>query len=302
MSFGKKTGRSAFFAVNGTEVVRLNESPVNQSELACIGRSVAIRSGGIFLCNADLFVSHSGAILCRLYGLFDGAGISPNAEGIIRQCAAVLRSWTHKQLDDIAALYTYETEEQAALVIDILVRSGKVNYSDRNKLDASLDQTLSSGSFVIEASGAAYAGRAVRDFSRDFCYFRGIDPDEMAEFILELETCNGVVAVVQGSRLGIIYSPPGTRPPITLFYFQVSGVRADLCVNPERTHHDLEQAGFSPLSANDLLDFLLQFADREQTEIPDGGGVVETLYMLPEPLFEHVQDLKEQIAQFSRSL
>ena len=155
---------------------------------------------------------------------------------------------------------------------------------------------------MIEASGAAYAGRAVRDFSRDFCYFRGIDPDEMAEFILELETCNGVVAVVHGSRLGILYAPPGTRPPITLFCFQVSGVRADLCVNPERTHHDLEQAGFSPLSANDLLDFLLQFADREQTKVPDGGGVVETLYMLPEPLFERVQDLKEQIAQFSRSL
>ena len=302
MSFGKKTGRSAFFAVNGTEVVRLNESPVNRSELACIGRSVAIRSGGIFLCNADLFVSHSGAILCRLYGLFDEAGISPRAEGVIRQCASVLQSWTYKQLDDIAALYTYETEGQAALVIDILVRGGKVNYSDKNKLNASLDKTLSSGSFVIEASGAAYAGRAVRDFSRNFCYFRGIDPDEMAEFILELETCNGVVAVVQGSRLGILYAPPGTRPPITLFYFQVSGVHADLCINPDRTHHDLEQAGFSPLSANDLLDFLLQFADREQTRVPDGGGVVETLYMLPEPLFERAQDLKEQIAQFSRSL
>ena len=96
MSFGKKTGRSAFFAVNGTEVVRLNESPVNQSELACIGRSVAIRSGGIFLCNADLFVSHSGAILCRLYGLFDEAGISTRAEGVIRQCASVLQSWTYK--------------------------------------------------------------------------------------------------------------------------------------------------------------------------------------------------------------
>ena len=127
MSFGKKTGRSAFFAVNGTEVVRLNESPVNQSELACIGRSVAIRSGGIFLCNADLFVSHSGAILCRLYGLFDEAGISPRAEGVIRQCASVLQSWTYKQLDDIAALYTYETEGQAAL--------GRIGRSDDGEDD-----------------------------------------------------------------------------------------------------------------------------------------------------------------------
>lgn len=302
MSFGKKTGRSAFFAVNGTEVVRLNNAPSYQNDLACIGRSIPIRSDGIFLCDADLYVTHSGAISVCLYGLYDGGTLSGRAQSVVAQCASVLRTWTHEQLDDVASFYFYDTEGQSSLVIDALVRGGRITYSDKVRLYAALDHTLSSGAFVFEVSDASHADQTLRGFVRDFCYFRGIDPDEMIEFILELETCNGVTAVVRGSKLGVLYAPPGGVPPVTLFLFRVCGTRADLYVSPDRTQHDLEAAGFSPLAANDLFDFLLQFADAEQTQVPPGGGVVETLYMLPEPLFERVQELKEKIVQFAGSL
>lgn len=302
MSFGEKTGRSAFFALKGSEVVRLNDAPAYQNDLTCIGKSVPIRSGGVFLCDVDLFVTHTGAVCVRVHGPVDSISQYARPASIVAQCSEVLRTWSHKQLDDVSSLYSYEVDGQSALVIDVLVRGGRVTYSDKTRLNAAFDKTLASGSFLIEVSDTASPGHTIQTFIEDFCYFRGLDSDEMTEAVLELETCNGVAAVLRGSKLGILYTPPGGAPPITLFYFQVSGTRADLCVSPDRTHHDLERAGFSPLSANGLLEFFLKFIDKKLTKVPAGGGVVETLYLLPEPLFENIKDLKEHIVQFAGSL
>lgn len=302
MYFGEKTGRSAFFAVNGTEVVRLSKAPFNSDDFVCIGKSVPIRSGGISLCDADLYVSNTGAVAAVLYGLFDGGSLSARADGVIRQCASVLSTWSHRQLDDVAHGYFYETEGQAALVTDVLAKCGKIGCSDQGKVESAIDKALSSGSFTVVATDAAHIDRSTRRFVRDFCFFRGIDPDVMTEFILELEVCSGVAAIMRGSKLGILYAPPKGTPPIPLFYFQVSDTRADLCVRPAIVHHGLERGGFSPLLANDLLEFLLQFADKKQTPVPVCGGDVDTLYMLPEPLFESSQELVEQIERLARAL
>ena len=124
MSFDEKAGRSAFFAVNGTEVVRLNNAPAYQNDLTCIGKSVPIRSGGVFLCDVDLYVTHEGAICVCMYGVPGSTAQSAEPPNIIRQCSDVLRTWGHKQLDDISSLYSYEVEGQSSLVIDILVHGG----------------------------------------------------------------------------------------------------------------------------------------------------------------------------------
>ena len=49
MCFGEKTGRSAFIAVRGTEVVRLNDPPPIYENPVCIGESVPISAGGRYI-------------------------------------------------------------------------------------------------------------------------------------------------------------------------------------------------------------------------------------------------------------
>ena len=139
MFFGKKTGRTAFFADLGREVVRLSEVPTTFVDPVCIGKSVPICPDGGLTCIADLYVTPRGGVALAFPGL------TP-ADADSLQCAAgVLRTWTHEQLDDISSDYFFETEGQGALVIDVMAQLGFIGYSGMGPFYSAVDKTLACG-------------------------------------------------------------------------------------------------------------------------------------------------------------
>lgn len=298
MSFGKKTGRAAFFADLGREVVRLEQAPTTFINPILIGRSVPICPEGGLTCLADIYVTPGGAVAFSFPSLYEG---DLNA---LQCCSGALRTWSHEQLDDIATDFFFEAEGQGSLVIDVMTRLGFMGYSNKDALYASIDRTLTGGDFLMVVGEFPFqpVRYSRRQFIDGFCTIRGIDPDEMTGFLCELESLDGVAAVVIGADLVVSYSPVGDKLPIPLFYFKLSPNRSDLCVSPRTLRYALGQNSL-PLSAADgLFDFFSHFADMDRVKPSPEDGSVGLLYLKPDAVFSEASGLTERIKVFSQTI
>lgn len=298
MSFGKKTGRSAFYADLGREVVRLSEIPITCVDPVCIGKAVPICPEGGLTCIADLYVTPGGGVALVFPEL------TPADKDSLQCAAGVLRTWTHDQLDDIASDYFFETEGQGALVIDVMARLGFMGYSDKASFYSAVDKTLAGGDFLLVAGELPFypVRHSRRQFIDLFCDSLGIDPDDMTGFICELETVDGVAAAVLGSDLVVSYTHAGDSFPIQLFYFRLAPSRADLCVSPRTLRYALEKNGLSLSAADGLFDFFAAFADMGKVKPSPEDGSVGLLYMVPDALFSEAHRLVEMVEKFSRAI
>ena len=302
MCFGEKTGRSAFIAVRGTEVVRLNETPSIYESPICIGESVPISVDGRHICDVGLYVSPAGAItVCIPLALYDG-DVPSDGLLTIRRVADVMRRWTHQQLDEIAADHFYQRDGQAALVIDAMARRGLLGYSCKQTFYDSIDEALSGSNLLFVPTEPSNAPMSRREFIKAFSANRGIDPDDLTGFICELETIGGVVAVVRGSQLIVSYYGPDGVSLIPLFYFKILPNRSDVFVLPLTVRHCLEKNGFPVSAATGLLEFFIRFADKDLLNPSPVDGRVAMLYLKPDALFSGVGDLVSQIKSFACAL
>ena len=298
MSFGEKTSRAAFFADLGQEVVRLGEPPTTFIDPVCIGKSVQICPDGGLTCTADLYVTHGGSI----------AAVFPDlttADKDSLQCAAaILRTWTHEQLDDISTDYFFEVEGQGALVIDVMARLGFMGYSGKSHFYSAVDKTLACGDSLLVTGDLPFTPvrYSRRQFIDLFCANTGIDPDDMTGFICELETQDGVAATVLGSDLVVSYTPAGSYRPIPLFYFKLSKNRSDLCVSPRTLRYALEKNSFPLSAADSLFDYFSGFADTGKIRPSPEDGSVGLLYLVPDALFSGAHGLVERVKDFSQTL
>lgn len=302
MCFGEKTGRSAFIAVRGTEVVRLNDPPPIYENPVCIGESVPISAGGRYICDVGLYVSPAGAItVCIPLMLRDG---DVPSDGIltIRRITDVMCRWTHEQIDEIAADHFYQRDRQAALVIDAMASRGLLGYSSKQALYDSIDQALSDSNLLFVPTEPSSAPMSRREFIRTFSANRGLDPDDLTEFVCELETIGGVVAVVRGSQLIVSYYGPDGSSIIPLIYFKILPNRSDVFVLPLTIRHCLEKNGLPVLAATGLLEFFIRFADKDLLNPSPVDGRVAMLYLKPDTLFSGVKDLVSQIKSFACAL
>lgn len=298
MSFGKKTGRAAFFADLGREVVRLDEVPSTFINPICIGKAVPICPEGGLTCMADIYVTPGSAVAVSFPELDD------KDTDALQCCSGAIRSWSHETLDDIASDFFFDTEGQGALLIDIMARLGYIGYSGKGAFYSSIDRTLAGGDFLMSVGEFPYrpVRYSRRQFIDGFCTIRGIDPDDMTSFLCELETVDGVAAAVMGSDLVVSYSPVGLGLPIPLFYFKLSPNRSDLCVSPRTLRYALEKNGL-PLSASDgLFDFFAKFADMGRVKPSPEDGSVGLLYLMPDALFPEAFRLVERVKAFSRAV
>lgn len=298
MSFGKKTGRAAFFADLGREVVRLSETPTTFVDPVRIGKSVPICPDGGLTCIADIYVTPGGGVALAFPEL------KASDKNALQCVAGVLRTWSHEQLDDVATDYFFESEGQGALVIDVMVRLGFMGYSSRAQFYSSVDKTLSSGESLLVAGEFPITPvrYSRRQFINLFSAQAGIDPDDMTDFVCELESLDGVAAVVLGSDLVVSYAPGGDKFPIQLFYFRLAHRRADLCVSPRALMFDLEKNNLPLSAANGLFDFFSGFADMSKITPSPEDGSIGLLYMLPDALFSEAPGLAEKVRQFSQSI
>lgn len=298
MSFGKKTGCAAFFADLGREVVRLSEAPTTFINPVCIGKSVQICPDSGLTCTADLYVTPGGAVAVAFPSL-------TAADKDSLQCAAaVLRSWDHDRLDDIATDYFFETEGQGALVIDVMARLGFMGYSGRVSLYSAIDKTLACGDTLLIAGDLPFSPvkYSRRQFIDLFCANSGIDPDDMTGFICEMEAQDGVAATVLGSDLVVSYTPAGDKLPIQLFYFKLSANRSDLCVSPRTLRYALEKNSLPLSSADDLFSYFSGFADMGKIKPSPEDGSVGLLYLVPDAIFSEAHELAERVKTFSQAI
>lgn len=302
MCFGEKTGRSAFIAVRGTEVVRLNETPPIYENPVCIGESVQISAGERHICDIGLYVSPTGAITVCLPLVLHNGDIPSDGLLTVRQVADAMRRWTHEQLDEIASDHFYQRDGQAALVIDAMARRGLLGYSRKQVFYNSIDRALLDGNLLFVPTEPSDAPMSRREFIKAFSANRGIDPDSLTSFICELETIDGVVAVVRGSQLIVSYYGPDGISLIPLFYFKILPSRSDVFVLPLTVRHCLEKNGFPVSAATGLLEFFIRFADRGLLAPSPEDGRVAMLYLKPDALFSGVEDLVSQIKIFACAL
>lgn len=298
MSFGKKTGRAAFFADLGREVVRLEDAPTTFINPVLIGKNVPVCPEGGLTCMADIYVTPGGSVAFSFPDLNEGD------LGALQCCAGVLRTWRHEQLDEVATDYFFDTEGQGALVVDLMARMGFSGYSGKGALYSSIDRTLAGGDFLMTVGELPFSPvrYSRRQFIDGFCTIRGIDPDDMTGFLCELESVDGVAAVVIGSDLVVSYSPVGDKLPVPLFYFKLSPNRSDLCVSPRTLRYALEQDGLPLSSADDLFSFFANFADMDRVKPSPEDGSVGFLYLKPDALFPEATRLSEKVRLFSQAI
>lgn len=86
MPFGEKTGRSAFFAVLGQEVVRLDTIPTTFKNPVCIGKAAEIRSNDGLIARADFYVTPEGGVAFVLPDL------TPDDLELLNRCAAAVQT------------------------------------------------------------------------------------------------------------------------------------------------------------------------------------------------------------------
>lgn len=278
MIFGEDAGRSAFFAEVGSKVEALNTIPSEYTNLACIGRSVQlVDTVGRSYC-IDLFASPGGQLAVRLPIPLSGRCPADNGLRHLRRVASIIRSWSVAQLDEVCADSFYQTEGQAADVIDILVRTGLATYQDRLEVAHRLGDTLAVGEILFAVCDSAEGWHPVpcRDLLREFAYAKGIDPDELTGFIGALEVLDGVSAVAVGNDVLVQYAPPGDDCPYLLMRFSVGKHRSDVIIEPRLTRHQLQHNGRATSNADQFFEALIPYADTTRLS-PSSDGTVSLL-------------------------
>ena len=234
MIFGKDLGRSAFFAEIGSEVERLDNIPSDYTNLVCIGQGVSLTDTVGREYHIDLFISPTGRVAVRLPLPLAGASPTDADPKHLRRVASIVRSWNAEQLNEVCADHFYRAEGQAADIIDVLVRAGLAGFSDKGSISKALVATLADGELLFEVIDSASAHKVFtsRELIDRFSAAKGVDPDDVTEFIGALEVMDGFSAVSIGREIIVQYAPLGDGRPYQLFKFTIGQHRSDVVAEP----------------------------------------------------------------------
>lgn len=274
MIFGKDLGRSAFFAEIGSEVERLDSIPSNYANLVCIGQGVRLTDTVGREYRIDLFISPTGCIAVRLPLPLAGASPTDTDPKHLRRVASIVRAWSVEQLNEVCADHLYRAEGQAADIIDVLVRAGLAGFSDKGNVSKALAATLADGELLFEVIDSASAHKVFtsRELIDRFSAAKGVDPDDVTEFIGALEVMDGFSAVSIGREIIVQYAPLGDGRPYQLFKFTIGQHRSYVVAEPRVTRHQLQSNGRGPAEADSFFEALIPYADTASMQpAPDGS-------------------------------
>lgn len=274
MIFGKDLGRSAFFAEIGSEVERLDNIPSDYKNLVCIGQGVSLTDPVGREYRIDLFISPTGRVAVRLPLPLAGASPADADPKHLRRVASIVRAWSVEQLNEVCADHFYRAEGQAADIIDVLVRAGLASFSDAGKVGKALSSTLTGGGLLFEVvdSASAHKSFTSRELIERFSAAKGVDPDDVTEFIGALEVIDGFSAVSIGREIIVQYAPLGDGRPYQLFKFTIGQHRSDVVAEPRVTRHQLQNNGRDPAEADGFFEALIPYADTASMKpAPDGS-------------------------------
>lgn len=137
-----------------------------------------------------------------------------------------MRAWSVEQLNEVCADHFYRAEGQAADIIDVLVRAGLAGFSDKGNVSKALAATLADGELLFEVIDSASAHKVFtsRELIDRFSAAKGVDPDDVTEFIGALEVMDGFSAVSIGREIIVQYAPLGDGRPYQLFKFTIGSI------------------------------------------------------------------------------
>ena len=303
MIFGKDLGRSAFFAEIGSEVERLNSIPSDYKNLVCIGQGIGLSDTVGREYRIDLFISPTGRVAVRLPLPLAGASPADADPKHLRRVASIVRAWSVEQLNEVCADHFYRTEGQAADIIDVLVRACLASFSDAGKVGKALASTLTSGELLFEVADSASAHKSFtsRELIDRFSAAKGVDPDDVTEFIGALEVMDGFSAVSIGREIIVQYAPLGDGRPYQLFKFTIGQHRSDVVAEPRVTRHQLQSNGRDPAEADSFFEALIPYADTASMK-PAPDGSVSILPLSIDAMMDSTMGLVSAARDFAKSV
>lgn len=303
MIFGKDLGRSAFFAEIGSEVERLGSIPNGYTSLVCIGQGVGLTDTVGREYRIDLFISPTGCIAVRLPIPLAGASPVDVEPKHLRRVASIVRAWSVEQLNEVCADHFYHAEGQAADIIDVLVRTGLADFSDNGKVRKALAATLAGGELFFEVIDSASAHKVFtsRELIDRFSAAKGVDPDDVTEFIGALEVIDGFSAVSIGREIIVQYAPLGDGRPYQLFKFTIGQHRSDVVAEPRVTRHQLQSNGRDPAEADSFFEALIPYADTASMK-PAPDGSVSILPLSIDAMMDSTMELISVARDFAKSV
>lgn len=99
-----------------------------------------------------------------------------------------------------------------------------------------------------------------REFVSAFADNGGFSPDEITEFILDLEAISGLSVQITPTELTIRFSPAEGKT-YALYTFSISLGHSDFYIMPGRIQNALRRHGLFPFDADDFLDFFKPYVD-----------------------------------------
>lgn len=125
------------------------EFGAEHSPLVCIGREVPVGNGDTQGYIDNLYISPSGAITIVETKLFRNQEARREVVAQIIDYAKELQKWDCEKLNEVASNYFYQTDGQAARIIDIMARKGYLTLSDEGRLNDNINTNLNRASFLL---------------------------------------------------------------------------------------------------------------------------------------------------------
>ena len=152
----------------------------------------------------------------------------------------------------LAELEVYQTKDSVIVIPSVVT---KTTIIERN--------VFSSRYSHFEEKKKHYVQKPIlsrKEFIVRFSDNGGYDPDEVSEFIMDLESIDGLSVGIAPTELTVRFSPDdGVSYP--LFTFGISSNHSDLWITPGRIKTALENHGRFPFEAEPFLDYFKQFID-----------------------------------------
>ena len=251
----------------------------------------------------DLFISPTGRVAVRLPLPLAGASPADADPKHLRRVASIVRVWSVEQLNEVCADHFYRAEGQAADIIDVLVRAGLAGFSDKGNISKALVATLADGELLFEVIDSASAHKVFtsRELIDRFSAAKGVDPDDVTEFIGALEVMDGFSAVSIGREIIVQYAPLGDGRPYQLFKFTIGQHRSDVVAEPRVTRHQLQSNGRDPAEADSFFEALIPYADTASMK-PAPDGSVSILPLSIDAMMDSTMGLVSAARDFAKSV
>lgn len=139
-----------------------------------------------------------------------------------------------------------------------------------------------------------------KDFIYRFSDNGGYDPDEVSEFISDMETIDGLSVGIAPTELTIRFSPEDGSS-YALLTFGIASNHSDLWIMPERIKSALEKHGRLPVDAEPFLEFFKQFVNVKRCRYAPYENEAGFYYANVSDVLQHTAEFIAAAEQFSNA-